>query len=781
MGIYGIASRRYAGKGMKVMAQDREEGKKNKEKSSGLASKGKVGGKASGAAHPPQSVKKTVTNKKVKSEPAASPKAAGREKAKSSEASKKSRATQTTAKKDGTKSSTPGTTQARKRETSTAKPGSKPSSAVKVASRSARPAEKDKMASESASKSGATGKPFAQRPVAKSSSAGPAIESDTVSTAASKGTVVTRPKIVELPAALTVRQLASLLRISPIDVIKELMNNGIMANINQQIDYETAAIVAEEMGFETKEEAPPIKEAEPKLPQPLRHRFYEGEDPKNLRPRPPVVTVLGHVDHGKTKLLDAIRHTNVAEGEAGGITQHIGAYQIETDGKKITFLDTPGHEAFTAMRARGAQVTDLAVLVVAADDGVMPQTKEAIDHARAAQVPIVVALNKMDKPEANPEVVKQQLADVGLTVEEWGGDIICVAISAKFNQGIEDLLENILLVAEVEELKANPNRPAVGTVVEGKLDKSRGATATVLVQNGTLKVGDIIVIDELYGRVRAMFNDKGKPIKEAEPSTPAAILGLPDVPRAGDTFKVVANERTARTMTAKRIEMKQEAAKQPVKVLSLDDLYNQVQAGKVKELNLILKADVQGSLEPIENSLERLGDENLKVKIIHDSTGNITESDIMLAVASRAIVIGFSVEADPAARRMAEAEGVDIRLYDIIYKLVDDIEKALKGLLEPVYADVVIGHAEVRAIFRISHRGKVAGVYVTDGQVTRNALARLSRNGEVVYDGQVNSLKRFTEDVKEVNTGFECGVGLEDFDEFVEGDIIEFYRKERVG
>ncbi|MFB0537038.1 MAG: translation initiation factor IF-2 [Anaerolineae bacterium] len=637
------------------------------------------------------------------------------------------------------------------------------------------------MAPKPARESRSTEKPSAQRPGAKSSPAEPAIESDAVSTVASKETVVARPKVVELPAALTVRQLASLLGISPIDVIKELMNNGIMANINQQIDYETAAIVAEEMDFEAKEEAPPIEEAEAKLPQPVRHRFYEGEDPKDLQPRPPVVTVLGHVDHGKTKLLDAIRHTKVAEGEAGGITQHIGAYQIETEGKKVTFLDTPGHEAFTAMRARGAQVTDLAVLVVAADDGVMPQTKEAIDHAQAAQVPILVALNKMDKSEANPEVVKQQLADVGLTVEEWGGDIICVPISAKFNQGIEDLLENILLVAEVEELKANPNRPAVGTVVEGKLDKSRGATATVLVQNGTLKVGDVIVIDELYGRVRAMFSDKGKPVKTAGPSTPVAILGLSDVPRAGDTFKVVANERTARAMTAKRAEMTRQAAKQQGKVLSLDDLYDQIQAGKIKELNLILKADVQGSLEPVENSLDNLGDENLRVKIIHDGTGNVTESDIMLAVASRAIVIGFNVEVDSAARRMAEAEGVDIRLYDIIYKLVDDIEKALKGLLEPVYADVVIGHAEVRAIFRIPQRGKIAGVYVTDGQVTRSALARISRNGELVYDGRVSSLRRFTEDVKEVNTGFECGVGLDDFSEFVEGDIIEFYRKERVG
>jgi translation initiation factor IF-2 len=756
------------------MAQVRKEEKENKKKSSDPASKGKVARKTESAVHPPKSV---ISNT------AASPKATGREKTKSpAEASKKSRSTQTTAKKAGTKPSKSGTTQARKRRTLTGKPDSKPSKAGEATSRAARPATKGKMASKPARNSKTTGKPPAQRPVAKPSPAEPAIGSDTVSTAAStKEAVVARPKIVELPAALSVRQLASLLGISPIDVIKELMNNGIMANINQQIDYETAAIVAEEMGFETKEEAPPMEEVEPKLPQPLRHRFYEGEDPKSLQPRPPVVTVLGHVDHGKTKLLDAIRHTNVAEGEAGGITQHIGAYQIETDGKKITFLDTPGHEAFTAMRARGAQVTDLAVLVVAADDGVMPQTKEAIDHAQAAQVPIVVALNKMDKPEANPELVKQQLADVGLTVEAWGGDTICVPISAKFDQGIEDLLENILLVAEVEELKANPNRPAVGTVVEGKLDKSRGATATVLVQNGTLKVGDVIVIDELYGRVRAMFNDKGKPVKKAGPSIPVAILGLSDVPRAGDTFKVVANERIARAMTAKRAEMKRQTAKQPVKVLSLDDLYDQVQAGKVKELNLILKADVQGSLEPIENSLDQLGDENLRVKIIHDGTGNVTESDIMLAVASRAIVIGFSVEVDPAARRMAEVEGVDIRLYDIIYKLVDDIEKALKGLLEPVYADVVIGHAEVRAIFRIPQRGKVAGVYVTDGQITRNALAKISRNGEVVYDGRVNSLKRFTEDVKEVNTDFECGVGLEDLREFVEGDIIEFYRKEKVG
>jgi len=724
---------------MKVMAQDRE-GERNN-----LALKDKTAGKTGGAVRLPQSVK------------AVSPKAAEREKTR-----RPAETSKTTAPKAGAEPSTTGTGPTRKGEAPKIKPGSRPGSAGQTASRVARPVTKR------ASEPRLAGKPPAQRTEAALVEAAPPA-------------ISIQPKVVELPAVLTVRQLANLLGISPIDVIKELMNNGIMANINQQIDYETAAIVAGEMGFETKEEAPLIEEVAPQLPQPLRHRFYEGEDPRDLQPRPPVVTVLGHVDHGKTKLLDAIRHTNVAEGEAGGITQHIGAYQVEIDGKKITFLDTPGHEAFTAMRARGAQITDLAVLVVAADDGVMPQTKEAIDHARAAQVPIVVALNKMDKPEANPELVKQQLSEVGLTVEEWGGETICVPISAKFNQGIEELLENILLVAEVQELKANPNRPAAGTVIEGKLDKSRGAVATVLVQNGTLRVGDIIVIDELYGRVRAMFNDKGKPVKEAGPSTPVAILGLPDVPRAGDPFEVVANERIARAMTAKRTEVKQQAAQQPVKVLSLDDLYNQVQAGKVKELNLILKADVQGSLEPIENSLNKLGDENLKVKIIHDGTGNITESDIMLAVASQAIVIGFNVEVDPAARRMAEAEGVDIRLYDIIYRLVDDIEKALKGLLEPVYADVVIGHAEVKAIFRTSQRGKVAGVYVTDGQIHRNALARISRNGEVVYNGRVSSLRRFTEDVKEVNAGFECGVGLENFSEFVEGDIIEFYRKERVG
>ncbi|MBC7250419.1 MAG: translation initiation factor IF-2 [Anaerolineae bacterium] len=586
-------------------------------------------------------------------------------------------------------------------------------------------------------------------------------------------------KVVIIPEFLTVRQLANLMDVSPIDIIKELMNAGLMVNINQQIDFDTAAIVASEMGFEAQPEAA-LAEEEEEEAIPVKQQFIAGEAPEDLVPRPPVVTILGHVDHGKTKLLDAIRHTNVAEGEAGGITQHIGAYQITHQGKHITFLDTPGHEAFTAMRARGAQGADIAVLVVAADDGVQPQTKEAIAHARAARVPIIVALNKIDKPNANPDLVKQQLADVGLTVEEWGGETICVPVSAKYETNIDELLENILLVSEVADLRANPNRPAVGTVVEGKLDKSKGPMATVLVQNGTLRVGDAVVIGEIYGRVRAMFNDRGQRVEEAPPSMPVLISGLSDVPAAGDILEVVENERTARLIANKRAAERQEAAVRPKEVFTLDDLYNQFQAGQVKELNLIIKADVQGSIEPIVTSLQKLGDESLQVNILHQGTGHITESDIMLAVASRAIVIGFNVTVDPAARRMAESEGVDVRVYDIIYKLIDDVDKALKGLLEPVYEDVTIGHAEVRAVFRVPNVGKVAGVYVLDGEITRNSLVRVHRGEEVIYEGQVASLKRFTEDVKEVKAGFECGVGLANFDDFEEGDIIEAYRKERV-
>ena len=588
-------------------------------------------------------------------------------------------------------------------------------------------------------------------------------------------------KAIVIPDFLTVRELAGLMDVSPIQVIKELMNNGILANINQQIDYETAAIVAEEMGFETGPEVPPVtvEEEMPMIPLPLKERMYEGEAPEDLEPRPPVVTMLGHVDHGKTTLLDVIRRTNVVAGEAGGITQHVGAYQVEHDGKKITFLDTPGHEAFTAMRARGAQGADIAILVVAADDGVMPQTQEAIDHARAARVPIVVALNKMDKANANPERVKQQLADVGLQIEEWGGQTICVPVSAKQKTGIDDLLDNILAVAELAELKANPNRPAMGTVIEGELDKSRGPTATLLVQNGTLRLGDALLIEDLHGRIKAMFNERGEQVKKARPSTPVVVLGLSDVPHPGDTFKVVKDEKTARSLAAERAREKAQAAIRPTRIISLEGILDQIRAGQVKELNLILKADVRGTIEPIVNSLEKLGDEGLKVNILHQGTGNISESDVMLAVASRAIIVGFGVQVDPAASRTAEAEGVDIRLYDIIYKLIDDVDKALKGLLEPVYKDVVSGHAVVRAVFTIPRVGKIAGVAVTDGHVARNSLARVRQNDQLVYEGRVSSLKRFTEDVKEVRAGFECGVGLEGFRDFKEGDIIEFYKKER--
>jgi translation initiation factor IF-2 len=589
-------------------------------------------------------------------------------------------------------------------------------------------------------------------------------------------------RTVQVPAVLTVRDLAALMKVSPIDVIKELMNNGIMANINQQVDFETAAIVGTEMGFEV---VPEIVEEAEEAPQqetalPMRERFIAGEDPSKLKSRPPVITVLGHVDHGKTTLLDAIRETKVVDDEAGGITQHIGAYQVDVAGRKITFLDTPGHQAFTAMRARGAQVTDLVILVVAADDGVMPQTREAIDHSRAAQVPIMVALNKIDKANANPDRVKQELADQGLVVEDWGGDVICVPVSAKQRQGIDDLLENILLVTEVADLKANPDRAAQGTVIEGTLDERRGATATLLVQNGTLFVGDVIVIGEQYGKVRAMFNDRGERVKEAGPAAPVAILGFPAVPTAGDYFEVVDSERSARDLAGERADARLEASGQQRRTFSLEEIFTRMQLGEVKELNLVLKADVQGSIDPIVKSLQDLGDEDLKVRILRQGTGNISESDVMLAVASSAIVVGFQVETDSAAQRLAEAEGVDVRLYDVIYRLIDDIDKALKGLLEPVFEDVVMGQAEVRAVFRIPRRGRIAGSYVLEGQVKRNALARVRRNGTEVYSGKIASLKRFTEDVREVVAGYECGIGLDGFDDFQEGDVIESYTREQV-
>jgi translation initiation factor IF-2 len=587
-------------------------------------------------------------------------------------------------------------------------------------------------------------------------------------------------QVVEISDFVTVRQLAQLMNVSPIDVIKVLMGAGVMANINQQVDYETAAIVAQEMGFEPREETPALaEESVEEGPTLLWDRLYASEDPADLKPRPPVVTVLGHVDHGKTSLLDAIRDTDVQAGEAGGITQHIGAHQIEHDEHGITFLDTPGHEAFTAMRARGANTTDIAVLVVAADDGVMPQTVEAINHARAARVPVIVALNKVDKATAQPEVVKQQLAEMGLTPDDWGGTTLCVPVSAKQKTGLDDLLEAVLLVADSTEIKANPDRPAIGSILEGHLERTMGAMATVLVQNGTLHVGDVVVAGTSYGRVRKMLDEVGNSVEEAPPSTPVMILGLSGVPDAGDIFKVVPDERTARAIVAKREEELTAKAAAPVRAFTLDDFSSRIQAGQAKELNLIVKTDVQGSIEPIVNSLEKLSAGEFKVNIIHAAAGNISESDINLAVASHAIIIGFQISPTPAARRLAETEGVDIRIYDIIYKLVDEVDKALKGLLEPTYVDVVIGEAQVREVFQIPRVGAIAGCYIRDGEVRRNARARVIRDGEQLYDGHVSSLKRFKKDVREVRTGFECGVGLEDFHDFAEGDVIQFYVKER--
>jgi len=582
---------------------------------------------------------------------------------------------------------------------------------------------------------------------------------------------------IELPHSSSVRQLADFLQISAIEIIKQLMRNGIMANINQVIDYETAAAVAAAYGYEARLQPRTAQRSASVISEMRKHRQLPVEATGNLQPRPPIVTVMGHVNHGKTRLLDAIRQTNVMATEAGGITQHIGAYQVTADEQKITFLDTPGHEAFTAMRAHGAQITDITILVVAADDGVMPQTQEAIDHARAAGVPIVVAINKIDKPEANPELVKQQLADAGLLIEEWGGDTVCVPISAKEKIGITELLENLLVVAEVEELKANPSGPATGVVIEAEMDRSRGPLATVLVNNGTLKLGDTIVVGTTWGRVRAMFNDIGKQMKKAGPATPVGLLGLSSVPQVGDTLTAVSNEHQAQALIEKhKAEIKEKASP---KAVSLTNLYDQITTGQVKGLNVILKTDVQGSLEPIRSSLERLGTEEVQVRIIHSGTGNITESDVMLATASKGLVIGFGVSTEEGARRLANTEGIDIRHYNIIYNLIDDVDKALKGLLEPSYVEVIEGQAEVRAIFPAGKGTKVAGVYVTEGKVSRNASVRVRRGEEIVHESTVSSLKRFKDDVREVAADYECGIGIKDFSEFQVGDILEFFRMEK--
>jgi translation initiation factor IF-2 len=598
---------------------------------------------------------------------------------------------------------------------------------------------------------------------------------------AEKETAQAKIPVLDIPRTISVRQLSELLDVNSINIIKQLMRNGIMANINQIIDYDTAAPIISSFGF--KPHLTPLKDqmmADAAEESKKLKRKY-GKDAENLLPRPPVVTVMGHVDHGKTKLLDAIRKTNVVDSEAGGITQHIGAYQATIDGQKITFLDTPGHEAFTAMRAHGANITDVTILVVAADDGVMPQTLEAINHARAAEVPIVVAINKIDKDNANPNLVKQQLAEAGLVIEEWGGNTVCVEISAKEKKGIKELLESVLLVAEMEELKANPNQPAAGVVIEAEMDKTMGPLATVLIQTGTLKEEDTVVVGNTWGRIRAMFNDTNKRIKKAEPSTPVEILGLSNVPEVGDTLTAVTDERHAQAILAKKKADAEKAAAQTTKSVNLHNLYDQISAGKVKELNVILKTDVQGSIEPIRTSLEQLATDEVKVRIIHSATGNIIESDVLLASASNGIIIGFGVTATEGAKKMAAASGVSIRYYNIIYTLTDDIAKALKGMLEPTYVEVIDGRANVQAVFSASKGAKVVGVMVTEGKVTRNSLVRVRRGKEVLADSTVASLKRFKDDAKEVAAGYECGVGIKDFNDFRVGDALEFYRMEKSG
>jgi translation initiation factor IF-2 len=587
-------------------------------------------------------------------------------------------------------------------------------------------------------------------------------------------------KTIELPASITVRELAQSIKSSPIEVIKTLMANGVMANINQQIDFDTAAIVAAEMGYEATLEAQEQATDEDQGEIPLWRRMIANEPADQLVPRPPVVTILGHVDHGKTTLLDAIRHTNVAGGEVGGITQHIGAYQVEHNSRLVTFLDTPGHAAFTAMRARGAQGADIVVLVVAADDGVMPQTREAAAHAKAAHVPIVVAMNKMDRSNADPDRVKQQLAEIGLIPDDWDGDTIVVPMSAKRREGLDDLLEAILLVADNMDILANPDGSVIGTVIEAERERAKGVLVTLLVQNGTLSVGDVVMAGSTFGRLRAMFDYRGRKVRKAGPATPVSVMGMNDVPQAGDLFRIVSSEKEARSIVEERIQQRTQqetAQKAPV---TLEQLFDRFQAGEERELRLIVKADVQGSLEPIISSLNELQGGDIAVNVLHAETGNIGENDIMLASASKAIVIGFNVSADAAARRLAEVEGVSIRLYDIIYRLLEDVEKALKGMLEPVLQETVVGRAEVRAIFRISKLGNVAGCRVTEGEIRRNARARILRESEMIHDGEIHSLKHLQDDVREVRQGFDCGIALKGFSDYAPRDVIECYTVEKV-
>ncbi|MES9776670.1 translation initiation factor IF-2 [Bacillus velezensis] len=575
------------------------------------------------------------------------------------------------------------------------------------------------------------------------------------------------PEKITFSGSLTVGALAEELGKEPSELIKKLMLLGVMATINQELDKDTIELIASEYGVET-EEVIVLEETE-------LEKYEEADKEEDLQIRPPVVTIMGHVDHGKTTLLDSIRKTKVVEGEAGGITQHIGAYQIEENGKKITFLDTPGHAAFTTMRARGAEVTDITILVVAADDGVMPQTVEAINHAKAAEVPIIVAVNKVDKESANPDRVMQELTEYGLVPEAWGGETIFVPLSALTGKGIDELVEMILLVSEVEELKANPNRQAKGTVIEAELDKGRGSVATLLVQTGTLNVGDPIVVGNTFGRVRAMVNDLGRRVKTAGPSTPVEITGLNDVPQAGDQFLVFKDEKTARSVGEARASKQLEEQRSDKAKLSLDDLFEQIKQGDVKDINLIVKADVQGSAEALTAALQKIEVEGVKVKIIHTGVGAITESDIILASASNAIVIGFNVRPDGNAKSTAEAENVDIRLHRIIYKVIEEIEAAMKGMLDPEYEEKVIGQVEVRQTFKVSKIGTIAGGYVTDGHITRDSGLRLIRDGVVIFEGEVDVLKRFKDDVKEVSQGYECGITIKKYNDIREGDIIEAY------
>ncbi|MQF48691.1 translation initiation factor IF-2 [SAR202 cluster bacterium AC-647-N09_OGT_505m] len=577
---------------------------------------------------------------------------------------------------------------------------------------------------------------------------------------------------LELPKAISVKQLADEMAIDPVEVIKELIRSGVMANINQVIDYDIAANVAVALGYT----ATPLPEAEEEF-----HVYSElskEDDPAKMVARPPVVTILGHVDHGKTTLLDAIRQSNLTDGEVGGITQRIGAYQVEYNGEKITFLDTPGHEAFTSMRSRGAKATDIAVLVVAADDGVMPQTVEAIDHAKAAGVPIVVAINKTDMPNADMDRVKRQLVERGLVIEEWGGDVIAIPISAKEHQGIDDLLENILVVAEVSELKADPERPAIGVIVEAQVDKSRGPVATVLVQTGTLRMGQTVVVGNSWGRIKALMDESGQRVSAAEPSAPATILGLGQLPQAGETLWTVASEKVAKELIHQR-QLRLDKERQVLTATTLEDASARIGTGEITDLNLIVKTDVQGTVDAVRGTLEKLATDKGKVNIIHLATGSINESDVLLAGASKAIIIGFNTRVEPGARHMADSDKIDIRIYDIIYRLSEDIQSALEGLLKPEQREVVEGHSEVRAIFSLGRRIKIAGAYVTDGRISRNAIARVLRNGELLHQSTISSLKHFKDDVREMATGFECGIGVNGFNDFQLGDIIEAVRLEQ--